>query len=76
MQAREDDDTAPSDLNWTAAYQFARQAPGRLPHLGRPRPDLPRFVQIPARHVFLDEFLYFHFPARFKNAYSQIVQIE
>jgi hypothetical protein len=68
MQAREDDDAVPFDLNRMAAYWFAQQAPGRPPDLGQPRPDLPRSVRIPARHIFLDEFLYFYFTARLKNA--------
>jgi hypothetical protein len=59
---------APLDLNLMVVYQFAWQALGRPLDLGRPSLDPPRSVQIPARNIFLDEFHYFCFTARFKNS--------
>jgi hypothetical protein len=36
MQCRGDNDAAPFDLDWTAAYRFGQAGPGQAAGLGRP----------------------------------------
>jgi hypothetical protein len=55
---------------WTASWTESNNANVELDRvLHWPgRPDLASPARRPARYIFLDDFLYFQFPARFKNA--------